>query len=130
MNRSHLLPVLLLLAACGTPQEQCIANATRDARVVNDLIAQTQANIARGYALETVVELKSDYVDCTPLPTEEDPTPKRDMCFKDVPTEVTRPVALDLNAERAKLASLRQTQAAQANQTQSVVTQCQALYPE
>ena len=52
------------------------------------------------------------------------------MCFKDVPTEVTRPVALDLNAERAKLASLQQTQSTQAGQTQSVVAQCQALYPE
>ncbi len=131
MPRSALLlPALLILAACGTPQEQCIANSTRDARVVNDLIAQTRENIARGYGLEQAVEIKTDWVDCTPAPTEENPNPRPDMCFAEVPTEVTRPVAIDLNAERAKLDSLLQKQASQSDQMASVVQQCQALYPE
>ena len=55
-----ILPVLLILFACGTPQEQCIAGSTRDARVVNDLIRETEANLARGYALETGIEMKPD----------------------------------------------------------------------
>ena len=64
-----ILPVLLILFACGTPQEQCIAGSTRDARVVNDLIRETEANLARGYALETGIEMKPDWIDCTPTPT-------------------------------------------------------------
>ncbi len=124
------LPALLLLTACGTPQEQCIAGATRDARVVNQLIAETEANIARGYAMESGVRMQSDWVDCTPLPTEQKPHPRQKMCFEQVPVEVTRPVAIDLDAERAKLASLRQKQTAQAAQTASIVAQCRALHPE
>jgi hypothetical protein len=125
-----LFPALLILVACGTPQEQCIAGNTRDARVVTQLIAQTEANIARGYALETVVELDMEFVDCTPLPTKKNPDPRRKMCLEDVPSEVERPVAIDLNAERAKLASLHQRQAEQMSQAGAIVTQCRALYPE
>ena len=40
---------LIPLAACGTPQEQCIGAATRDMQVVNRLIAEVQGNLARGY---------------------------------------------------------------------------------
>lgn len=129
MNRLPLV-ALLLLTACGTPQEQCIAGSTRDARVVNQLIVETEANLARGYALEEAIEMEPDWVDCTPLPTEEKPKPKKKMCFVEVPTEVTRPVAIDLNAERAKLASLRERQSAQAAQTAAIVAECQARYPE
>ena len=129
MKRLMLLPVLFL-AACGTPQEQCIAGSTRDARVVNDLIRETEANLARGYALETGIEMKPDWIDCTPTPTPENPTPPKDMCFEDVPTEVTRPVAIDLNAEQAKLASLREKQASQAVQAQAIITECRIRYPE
>lgn len=129
MNRI-LLPALLILTACGTPQENCIHAANRDARVVDQLIAETEANLARGYAVETVVKLKQDWVDCTRLPTEEKPNPKPKMCLEDVPFEVTQPVALDLNAERAKLTSLRQQQARQYAQSQTLVAQCQAQFPE
>ncbi len=121
---------LLLLTACGTPQERCINASTRDARIVARLITETEANIARGYALETGIEMRPDWVDCTPLPTEDNPNPRSDMCFEQVPTEVRRPVAIDLNSEKAKLASLRQTQASQAAQTQAIVAECKARYPE
>ena len=125
-----LLPALFALAACGTPQEQCINASTHDARVIAGLIAETEANIARGYALVETVEMKPDWVDCTPLPTEANPTPKKDLCYEDVPTKVTKPVALDLNAEKAKLLSLRQRQASLAGQMDSIVAQCKARYPE
>jgi len=42
---------LALLAACATPREQCISDVSRDFRVLNSLVAQTQANLARGYAV-------------------------------------------------------------------------------
>ena len=50
MHRLSIL-ALLLLAACATPLERCIASATKELRVVSGLIASTQANINRGYAI-------------------------------------------------------------------------------
>ena len=44
-----LLP-LSLLAACGTPQQNCIRGNTREYRVLTNLLAETEANLARGYA--------------------------------------------------------------------------------
>ena len=50
-----LLCSFALLAACGTPQEQCIAYGTRDLRTVDKLIVETEGNLTRGYALEEKV---------------------------------------------------------------------------
>lgn len=118
------------LSACATPQEQCISAASRDARIVGELIKEVEANLARGYALETTLVLEKDWVDCTPPPTAENPTPEPDMCLVDVPVERTRPVAIDLNAEAAKLASLRQQQSRMLAGAEAVVAECRALYPE
>ena len=45
---------LAALAACGTPQEQCINRNTRDLRTVDRLIAEAEGNLQRGYAYETI----------------------------------------------------------------------------
>jgi hypothetical protein len=42
------------LAACQTQQQRCEARAVQDLRVVNELIAETEATIRRGYAIEEV----------------------------------------------------------------------------
>ena len=52
--------LVLLLVGCGTPQEQCIRYNTRDLRTVDRLIVETQGNLDRGYAIETVTEYE-DY---------------------------------------------------------------------
>lgn len=126
------LPLIALaaLTACGTPQEQCITRATSDARIVSTLIAETKANLARGYRLHTIVVLEREWADCTPPATAENPSPQQDMCLIDVPAEVTRPVAIDLNAEAAKLASLQAKQAAQAREAEAAIAECKALHPQ
>ena len=53
MKRLILAP-LLLLTACGTPQEQCISANTRDLQVVDRLIRDSEANLARGYGYEAL----------------------------------------------------------------------------
>lgn len=122
-------PVVLALVACGTPQEQCIAQASRDTAVLNRLIDETQTNITRGYAYaETVVD-RPGWVDCTPRATETDPTPKTRMCFDDVPTTVRKPVAIDLAVEAAKLASMQKRRAEMDGALLPAITQCQARYP-
>jgi hypothetical protein len=119
-----------LLAACGTPQEQCIAANTRDFQVVSRLIRDTEANLERGYGYETVTKYEYRWIDCTPRPTKAIPNPKSEMCFEDVPITVRQEVALDLNAERAKLKSLKAKQAAQSKAAESVIAQCRAKYAE
>lgn len=129
MKRAAFL-ALLVLAACGTPQEQCISANTRDLQVVDRLIRETEGNLDRGYGLETVTVYQPQWVDCTPLPTKAVPKPQPQMCFEDVPVSVRKEVALDLNAEAAKLQSLKAKRASLAKAAESVIAQCKAKYPE
>lgn len=128
--KRFLLAPLLVLTACGTPQEQCIGGATRDMRVVDRLIGETEANIARGYGYEEVTVFMPEWVDCTPRPTTANPAPPRQMCFEDVPQTSRKAVALDLNAEAAKLKSLKAKRAQQAKAAEAAIRQCKAQYPE
>ena len=79
---------LLGLTACGTPQEQCISANTRDLRVVERLIRETEGNLARGYGYVTVTEYEAEWVDCTPDPSEANPNPTQQLCFDRVPVSV------------------------------------------
>ena len=47
-----ILALPLTLAACGTPQERCIAKNTSEYRSVARLLAEDEGNLARGYAWE------------------------------------------------------------------------------
>lgn len=126
-----ILTSLVALTACGTPQQQCIGSVTRDMRVVDGLIAEAEANISRGYAIEETVQVRKQFVDCgMPEPTAENPNPRPEKCLQEVPYETRRPVAIDLNAEQAKLASLRTKRAAQGASAAPQIAACQAAYPE
>jgi hypothetical protein len=125
-----LLPTLLILSACGTPQEQCISAATRDMRVVDRLIAETEGNLTRGYGYENVTVYVTEWQDCTPAATTANPEPKPRVCLEDVPQTTRQPVALDLAAEQAKLTGLKQKRAQQAKAAASAINQCKAQYPE
>lgn len=130
MTRFLPLGLLALLAACGTPQQQCIARGSGDLRVVDRLIAETEGNLARGYGYENVSVSRPQWVNCTPHPTPENPMPERKLCFDEVTTTSREAVALDLNAEAAKLASLRPKRAALNRAALIRVDQCKAQYPE
>lgn len=134
MNRLALPAILLLpallLTACGTPQEQCISRNTRDLRVVDRLIMETEGNLKRGYALEEVTVYTSAWVRCRPRPTAANPNPAPEMCWDDVPETVNKPRAIDLRAEAAKLDSLQDKRRQLAKAADSVVAQCKALHPE
>lgn len=129
MKRLLLVP-FLVLAACGTPQQQCISANTRDLQVVDRLIREAEGNLARGYGYETVTEYEPRWFDCTPRPTEAVPEPASQMCFDRVPVSVRKEVALDLNAEAAKLQSLKTKRADLSRAAETVIAQCKAKYPE
>lgn len=127
----HLLfPALALLAACGTPQEQCINANTRDLRTVDRLIVETQGNLDRGYAIEERT-INDDYWDYCPQPQIPDapPVPPQ-LCLKDREITVERPKAIDLAEEGRKLESLKIKRKELASRAEAVIAQCEALHPE
>lgn len=132
-----IFPILAILVACGTPQEQCIARETRDLRVVDRLIAEAEGNLQRGYAFEDVVVSRTVWVNCDPIPVPPPadgappPTPpKPRLCLDDQDKTITRPVAIDLAAEQSKLAGLKAKQKQLALSANLSITACRKTYPE
>jgi hypothetical protein len=125
------LASLALLAACGTPQEQCIARNTRDLRTVERLIVETQGNLDRGYALETVTRYE-DYWDTCFEPSvvngQTTLVPRR--CLKERSYTEQRAKAIDLNAEAKKLESLKVKRRELARAAEPLIARCKAEYPE
>jgi hypothetical protein len=130
------LPALcLVLAGCGTPQERCIASVTRDLRIVDRLIADSQANLARGYALvnQTVYVTTWDYCSGPVLVQPNVGGPPvlipGQMCLDDQARTVRRPVAIDPAAEKRKLAGLQDQRKKLVARAEPAIAQCQASYP-
>jgi hypothetical protein len=99
-----LLALPLLLAACATPQQRCEIQATRDLRVVNGLIAETQATLQRGYALREETRTRFGTTICYGR----DDDFGIDFCLGNETRTRLRPVAVNLDAERAKLQTLQE----------------------
>ena len=118
---------LAALAACISPLEQCLSNATSDLRVVTRLAAATEANLARGFALETDQVVRVIRRRCSSRNRNGSRSTHR--CDRTLVRNVTTEVAIDLGAERAKLASLRQQQARLEANAAGAVAQCRQLHP-
>lgn len=124
------LPALALLAACGTPQEQCISYNTRDLRVVDRLIAETKGNLDRGYAFEKVTVYEDYWAYCErPQVPDAPPVPPR-LCLEERAVTQDRPKAIDLGDEARKLESLKVKRKELARKAEAVIAQCKAQYPE
>ncbi|MFQ1699014.1 hypothetical protein ACJ5NV_00330 [Loktanella agnita] len=121
------LPILAL-TACATPREQCISGATRDVRILRMLITEVEGNIARGYALAEEQEIRTRPRMCRD--EEADGSVDRYICNAVDTVTVTRPQAIDLQAEQAKLDSLRERLATAEPAANQTVAQCIATHPE
>lgn len=128
MRHALILLPLLALAACQTPREGCLTDATRDLNVVNRLIAQTEANLARGYGLADQQDLVTRPDTCTI--TNPDGTRSTFRCDRQEVVTTQAPVALDLNAQRDTLRSLVQQQTDLQQRAQAIVQQCIASFPD
>lgn len=133
----RLLPLLpLLLLACGTPQEQCIRSVTRDLRVIDDLISDAEINLGRGYGMEEVTVWVPSWDYCGPPVMVLDSDGQQrlvqppQMCMDEEATTITRPVAIDLNAERRKLAQLKKQRSVLEKRAEPAIAQCRAQFPE
>lgn len=130
MSRLFLL-LLLPLAACATPREQCDRAATEDLRVIDTLIAETEQNIARGYAIEEEVHTQPRLSFCYGARSGHRRSGVGVAWCNDTRTVVKeKPVAIDLRAERAKLASLKAKRAETARRAAKALAACGAQYPE
>jgi hypothetical protein len=127
MRRAMLL-IPLLLAACETPREACISNANRELSTINGLINETQRNLTRGYAIGTQQQVRTIPDTCRTQNAEGVITTY--PCDQTQIINVDRPVAIDLNAERAKLDSLLERQAQMTRQLGPALAQCQKLPDE
>lgn len=133
MTRGILL-LAVFLAACGTPQERCIQRETRDLRTVDKLIAETETNLKRGYAVEEVTVWRTQWEVCEVQPAVVVPPggtpPRPKMCLEDVPETVRRPKAINLADERQKLLELQKKRSELIRVANAAVAQCKATYPE
>ena len=128
MHKSLIILPLLGLAACATPRESCIAEASRDLSVVSQLITQTELNVARGYGIDTRQEVRSIPRIC--YDERADGTIRTEICDETYVRDVDVPVALDLDSERAKLRQLKEQRARLEAPTEAAIRQCMATYPE
>jgi hypothetical protein len=125
------LAALALLTACATPQQQCINRGTRDLRTVEALIAETQGNLDRGYALEKVTEYETYWDTCYERVLVDGKAALRPrLCLEDRSFTVERPKAIDLAAEARKLKGLKAKRIELARAAEPVIAQCKATYPE
>lgn len=132
MKRLVLISALALLAGCGTPQERCIAAATRDLRVVDRLIVETQGNLNRGYALVEVERTTERWVICRPgrPATATEPARRPEMCIQEYDYTVTEPRAINLADERVKLAELQKKRISLEKASRPAVASCKLAHPE
>lgn len=118
-----LLAALLALSSC-TQRDICISQATRDLRVLDDLIAETRATLRRGYAVEERVIERTRLRSCVLADG------SVGFCNVEVPMTVRTPVAVDLAEEQRKLDSMLKRRETLARETAAAVRACEAAYPE
>ncbi len=122
--RKTILALPLLLAACASPFEICVANANRDLRVIDRLIAEARGNIQRGYGFRTQETYDTELQPCG------EQNGQTIYCETPVVTSEQVPVAIDMAAEKAKLESLLETRARKQAEATATVAACRQQHPE
>ncbi len=114
------LLLLLFLAACATPRESCSRDATRDLAVLDDLIAESRINLARGYALEREPTTRASFNFCA--------GDELFFCSANEAAVRVRAVAIDPGLEERKLASLVAKRAQTRARTDAAIRACASRY--
>ena len=124
MKHFAILPVLALVAACATPQQQCINTASNTVRNSQKNIARTEGNIARGYAIHKQQQPYKSFSICY------DKDKKPYTCLETEFRTIEVPVAIDVAEERRKLAEYKRRLQAATRQMNADITNCRNQYPE
>jgi hypothetical protein len=123
------LTLAALVAACATPQQQCVSAATKELAALQKAIATAEGNIARGYAIhrQTISRQVAD------ICYRSDPDTGERLPYSCIDTEfetIETPVPIDVRAEQEKLAGYRAALPPLEARSSAAVAQCRALYPE
>jgi len=116
-----ILGIGVLLAACASPYETCLRQSSRDLTIVRALIDDTEATLERGYAIQTKTRtvLYTDFC----IGTGHNHGRFR-FCTRAEAVQTRVAVAVDLNAERAKLRSLKAKETELIRETAKAQQQC------
>lgn len=122
----------LLLAACGTPQEQCISRNTSEYRAVSRLLADVEGNLARGYEWRERQVLRSRFTQCHSVRRDRDGNAVTTTygCWRDYMDSERYRVPIDPAAESRKRDNLAARRASLAPAAERVVAACRAAHPE
>ena len=121
------LTALILLTACATPRERCEIQATRDLRVINELITESQATLRRGYALREEQRTRFGTTICYGSGIYDDFG--YGFCWGNDTYTQLRPVAVNLDEERAKLQSLQRKKEELEVEARAQIDACARLQP-
>ncbi|KAJ54870.1 hypothetical protein ACMU_13990 [Actibacterium mucosum KCTC 23349] len=126
--RKYSLILLLPLVACASPREKCELDATEDLSIVKALIAETEQNLSRGYAIERTVETRPNLTFCF---ADKFNTGNAvfTYCNEFETAEVKTPVAINVTAEKAKLADLKRKESELRSRTKDALAQCAVAFP-
>lgn len=130
-----LLPMalLVLLAACGTPQDRCIDRATRELRAVEQLLAGVEGNLARGYAWDEkpVTRVRWEICGYRQIQNADGTIITRpDMCMQPYTDTIRSRVAIDPETEKRKRDALIARRRALLPQAEANIAACKATYPQ
>lgn len=120
MYRHLLIAAALGLAACATPAERCISDATKGFTEIDAQIAEAETNLARGYAIADPV------IDTVGVDVCSGSGNVR-ICLGGTHDVEGRHVPIDARAERARLAALRDRRAAMEVTAERQIAACQKL---
>lgn len=130
MRAPLVLSCLVLLAACATPRQACERNALYDLRVLDILILETEQTIARGYGYEREAYRTTSLELCYGARRGDGDGFGMVFCNRPDIAYRERPVAVDLKAERAKLAELKAKRREVARNAARALAACRSRYPE
>ena len=126
------LSLLTLLAACGTPQQQCISRQTGEYRNVSALLAEVEGNIARGYAWAERPVRSVEWRDCSRVVRARDGRAAvvSRPCLRDVVETERYRVPIDPAAEARKRDGLIAQRTELRSRAEVGIRACRAAYPE
>ncbi|PWE32286.1 hypothetical protein DDZ14_11195 [Maritimibacter sp. 55A14] len=128
MIRLALLLPLLALTACASPLQRCIASETEEVRTLERLIAETQANLDRGYAQRQEVVDGPRVTFCGGYGHGHRSFYGLNYCHDPYPRTRTVPEAIDRESEQRKLRDLTERLRAVTPRAQVAAQQCRAKY--
>lgn len=118
------LMTLLLIAACATPQQKCISQASLTLRKAERKAAKIEQDLARGYAIHRETVLVPTVEICT------DAKGKSYQCIDHDHRTIRTPVAIDADLEKSKLAALRKLIRSERPKVAAATKACAIQFPE